>query len=181
MWFDTQGLLPRVEKDHLIVLIASKTHCSGCELMEHRTLGDSRVQEEFTRFQWHVVRRTDPSWSEIIWYPTVVALSDSHQWLRHEEGFLPPYEFIPFLRLALTGKLLRTGRYQEAISVLDETRQTFAFSGWIPECLYYQGVASHLAGRLRDVARLWRLLRENYPESVWAHKASLAWEPPATS
>ncbi len=161
-----------------ILTVVFRPGCSGCALLERRTLRDERVIREIDG-NWNLTVKMDEMPSDVIWYPTMITLTADHKPLMREEGFLPPYEFIPFLRLARVFGGLRAGDYEQAVETLAATCQEFPQSGWIPECLYYQGVASHLAGRPRDVAKIWRDLRDSYPRSVWAHKASLSWEPEA--
>ncbi|WP_053959164.1 hypothetical protein [Sulfobacillus thermosulfidooxidans] len=161
----------------LTLLIVTKPHCSGCELMRRTTLNHPEVQMALEA-KWDVYSyraHEDEAGTDFIWYPTMVAYDTMFQVLRREEGFIPPYEFLVFLHLAEAKQLLKQKDYTTCLQLLETTSKTFPLSGFIPECLYYLGVANHLAHNPRETARIWRTLRENYAQTRWAHKVMLQW------
>ncbi len=158
--------------------IYSLQSCSGCDLMRRKTLSHPDILGEI-QSKWDLYEREEALGKDqrFLWYPTTYARDLSGEILRMEEGFIPAYEFMVFLRLAEAQYLLRRHEYGASWTLLEETRKNYSLSGLIPECLYYLGVASHLNQDPRATAKVWRMLREHYGDSVWAHKVMLQWPP----
>ncbi|HBQ94214.1 MAG: thioredoxin family protein [Firmicutes bacterium] len=163
----------------MTLVVVTKNDCSGCELMYRKTLSSAEVEQELeAKWEVHSVDEKGPHGiTDLIWYPTTVAYDRNFAVLRREEGFIPAYEFMVFLRLAEARELLNQHAYENSRSVLMKTWKTYPLSGLMPECLYYIGVASHLNQEPRQTARIWRILRDKYPAASWAHKAMLQWPP----
>ncbi len=174
-----------VQSPKLSLAIIIRPNCSGCHLLEVRTLSNGRVQEELAshwKAETLMQGNTKLEALHIIWYPTIVAFAQDGTVLKREEGYLPAYEFLPFLALARVRHLLVAQQPNSAAALLAETAASFPHSGWVPEILYYQGVAAHLSGQRSIVAKFWKSLRTQYPASQWAHKVSVQWNPsPDTS
>lgn len=158
--------------------VISLKNCSGCELMRRKTLSHPDVRNEIqSKWDIHEEEHVVADNQRVLWYPTTYAHDEKGGILRIEEGFIPAYEFIVFLRLAQAQNLLRQHEYEASQALLEETRHDFSASGFVPECLYYIGIASHLNQNPRATAHAWRSLREHYGDSVWAHKVMLQWPP----
>jgi hypothetical protein len=80
-------------------------------------------------------------------------------------GYLPPFEFVPQLLVALGQARLRL--HDEAGAALyEEVLSRFPTSAVAPEAQYYLGVARYKAGHEgADLAKAWHRLQTRYPET----------------
>lgn len=118
-----------------------------------------------------------PAWFkrfDAIWTPTVLVLDSSGHERYRIEGYLPKDEFRARLELALARlDALRkdwSGAEKRYADVVERYGQTKI----APEALYWRDVAkysqSHDAAPLQSVSRE---LKQRFPESEWAVKASV--------
>ncbi len=158
--------------------IFSLQNCSGCDLMRRKTLSHPDVLKEI-QSKWDLYQEEDAFAGDrhFLWYPVNFARDPEGKILRIEEGFIPAYEFMVFLRLAEAQYLIQRHEYEASWTLLENTRENYPASGLIPECLYYLGVVAHLNDNPRATAKVWRVLRERYKDSAWAHKVMLQWPP----
>ncbi|MDA8194982.1 MAG: hypothetical protein M0Z53_13430 [Thermaerobacter sp.] len=149
--------------------------------MDTGTYPDIIVETELSA-KWTGLTVTDAdirarSWT-LLWFPALLALSPQGSLIRREDGYLPAYEMVPFLRLAEARWRWANQDYGTCQAVLETIGEEFGASGFMPETLYWQGAVALLAtGREREMARRWRVLRERYPDSVWTHKTLARWNP----
>ena len=108
------------------------------------------------------------------WTPTIL-IEDQLGTERHRlEGFLPADDFIAQLELGLGKLAFQTAHYDEAEKRFDAVYQVHPKSGAAPEGAYWGGVSRYKA--TNDASHLTRtadLLKQKFPESEWARKASV--------
>lgn len=108
------------------------------------------------------------------WTPTIVIL-DSEGVERHRiEGFLPVDDFLAQLRLGLGKIEFAHEHYDKAAALFRSNVQYHPNASAAPEARYWQGVSeykhTHDPAPLKETAKA---LKERYPESEWARKASV--------
>jgi outer membrane protein assembly factor BamD (BamD/ComL family) len=114
-----------------------------------------------------------------LWTPTQLILdSDGHELFRIE-GFLPTDDFLAQLELGLAKIAFEHHRYDEAERRYRSVCERFPETGAAPEACYWEGVSAYKAtndpAHLRTTAER---MKQRYPQSEWARKASV-WEEPA--
>jgi len=90
------------------------------------------------------------------------------------EGFFPSDDFLAQLQLGLAKIEFQSERYVEAAKLFRKTYEEHPKSGAAAEASYWSGVSDYKA--TNDASHLkttGQRLRENYPESEWARKASV--------
>jgi TolA-binding protein len=108
------------------------------------------------------------------WTPTQIVL-DADGVERHRmEGFLPVDDFLAHLDLGL-GKLhFQKQEYGEAEKRLRSVCESFPGAGAAPEACYWAGVSAYKGSNdARHLGSTARALKERYPDSEWARKASV--------
>ena len=108
------------------------------------------------------------------WTPTQLVL-DEHGTERYRvEGFLPAEDFLAKLKMAL-GRLAFEGeRYGEAEQRFLNVCREHPAATAAPEACYWAGVSEYKERQEPSpLAETARLLRDRYPESEWAKKASV--------
>ena len=108
------------------------------------------------------------------WTPTQIVL-DADGVERHRiEGFLPVDDFLAQLELGL-GKLhFQHQNYGEAEEHLRTVCESFPHAGAAPEACYWAGVSAYKrSNEARHLGSTATALKERYPESEWARKASV--------
>ncbi len=108
------------------------------------------------------------------WTPTQIVLDPDGAERHRIEGFLPVDDFLAQLDLGL-GKLdFQRQDYGQAEKRLRSVCATFPRTGAAPEACYWAGVAAYKGSDdIRHLASTAKALKEGYPESEWARKASV--------
>lgn len=110
------------------------------------------------------------------WTPVLVVLDpegrEEHRW----EGFLPADEYIGQLELARAKAAFAKERWPEAERLFREVAAKHPDADYAPLAVYYAGVSRYKAGDQTALAATGRELRDKYPDSSWARKASV-WLP----
>jgi len=94
--------------------------------------------------------------------------------IMRSEGYLPRDEFLAWMRLALARFAFSQKRWSDAVAQYGKVVKLFPGTSVAPEAMYWQGVSryketnDHTA--LGDAGAS---LRENYPRTLWAVKASV--------
>ena len=108
------------------------------------------------------------------WTPATLVLSPDGQERHRIEGFTPADDFLAQLSLGLGRVDFDAGRFEQAERRFRGVVERHAESDAAPEALYWAGVsrykATNDAGALKETAKA---VRERYPESTWAKKASV--------
>lgn len=94
---------------------------------------------------------------------------------RHRiEGFLPVEDFLAQLELGLAKLAFQKLQYPEAEKHFRSACQAYPASGAAPEACYWAGVSAYKAtNQPEHLGETAKLLKEKYPESEWARKASV--------
>jgi len=108
------------------------------------------------------------------WTPTQIVVDAEGEERHRVEGFLPVEDFLAQLELGLGKLKFHQKRFTEAekrfVSVCDGSPE----SGGAPEACYWAGVARYKeTDDASHLGRAGELLKERYPESEWARKASV--------
>jgi hypothetical protein len=132
------------------------------------------INENFVAVEAHIKER--PAYFhrfDAVWTPTVLVLdSDGAERLR-VEGYLPKEEFRAQLEMGLARVAFMHKRWAEAERRYAEVVERHPDSKVAPEALYWRGVSHYKATNDHTVlGELPGLLKEKYPDSVWALKAS---------
>jgi thioredoxin-related protein len=154
-------------------------YCTGCINTIGKTLPKMSVTDEINgNFVPVMVETTEkPSDAELYnveWTPTFVVTDETGLEFDRWEGYLPEDDFLGHLDMALARVALKKKNYADAERRFDGVVIKFPLSDLAPKACYYLGVAKYRA--TNDAAwltRAYQNLREAYPESVWAIKASV--------
>lgn len=108
------------------------------------------------------------------WTPTQIVLDPEGVERHRIEGFLPVDDFLAQLELGL-GKLhFQHQNYGEAEKHLRSVCEAFPRAGAAPEACYWAGVSAYKGSNdPRFLGSAARALKERYPDSEWARKASV--------
>lgn len=108
------------------------------------------------------------------WTPTQIVLDPDGVERHRMEGFLPVDDFLAQLELGL-GKLhFQHQNYGEAEKRLRSVCDRFPQAGAAPEACYWAGVSAYKgSNEARHLGSTARVLKERYPDSEWARKASV--------
>lgn len=108
------------------------------------------------------------------WTPTLMVLDPEGAERYRFEGYLPPEDFLAQLEVGLAKSAFAHEQWEKAERRYRGIVQRFPKSEAAPEAVYWAGVskykASGDAGALKETARE---MKERYPESSWAKKASV--------
>ncbi len=118
-----------------------------------------------------------PAWFkrfEVSWTPTVLVLDSGGKERYRIEGYLPPQEFRAQLESALARLAFDEKKWKEAEDGYRAVAQQYAQTSAAAEAEYWAGVSQYQASH--DPAALGKTaqtLKQKYPNSVWAEKASI--------
>ncbi len=139
------------------------------------------MQEEFIPVRVHVQKQAD-EYRRLSqkygteWTPTILMLDPAGQERHRMEGFLPTAEFVPHLEFGAARITFSSGDFEKAESRFRHIVESHPEAEAAPEALYWAGVSRYKgaddAGALKQTAAA---MREKYPDSPWAKKASV-WE-----
>lgn len=108
------------------------------------------------------------------WTPTIIILDPDGVERHRIEGFLPADDFLAQLETGRGKIAFARSQFNEAERIFRSVRERYPAAGVAPEVSYWEGVsaykASHDPKRLHEAAQR---LKEAYPESEWARKASV--------
>lgn len=108
------------------------------------------------------------------WTPTQIVLDPEGVERHRIEGFLPVDDFLAQLELGLGRLHFQHQDYGEAQKEFRLVCESFPKSGGAPEACYWAGVAAYKESNdARHLASTARALKEKYPDSEWARKASV--------
>jgi len=110
-----------------------------------------------------------------VWTPDVRVLAADAFELYRWNGYLPPFEFLPQLLVAIGQARLRQHDEGGAATVYEDVLARFPTSAVAPEAQYYLAVARYKASHEgADLINGWKRLRARYPESIWRVKQSFS-------
>ncbi len=107
------------------------------------------------------------------WTPDIRVLGPDGFDYDHWNGYLPPFEFLPRLLVALGQARLRQHDFAAAATVYEDVLRRFPSSMSAPEAQYYLGVARYKSsGNATELHASNHKLQSRYPESIWRLKQS---------
>ena len=139
------------------------------------------VDREYVPVRVHVQKQADEyrrlaGRFDVEWTPTILMLDPAGHERHRIEGFLPVAEFAPQLEFGAARIAFSAGEFEQAETRLRRIVDSHPETEVAPEALYWAGVARYKrtddAGALAETAAA---VREKYPASPWAKKASV-WE-----
>lgn len=108
------------------------------------------------------------------WTPTILMLDPEGNERHRMEGFLPVEEFVPNLEFGAARVAFSAGSFDDAETRLRHIADRHPDADVAPEALYWAGVSKYKG--TNDASALQateEALRERYPSSTWARKASV--------
>lgn len=111
--------------------------------------------------------------ARVLWTPWASTWSRHGIALRESIGYLPPRPMLQQLRLTRALDALRRAEFDPAQRLFEKVSDDPDAQELAPEAAYWVGIAGYL--RDRDSQRLhraWRPLRQRWPGSLWAARAS---------
>jgi hypothetical protein len=112
-----------------------------------------------------------------LWTPTLVVSDGRGREVHREIGWLPPADFLPMLKLAHAKGLSATGRGNEALAVAERAVEEHPAGAFAAELLYWRAVFAYRVSRApHDLHGNWEALRQAFPDSTWATRASFPHE-----
>ena len=118
-----------------------------------------------------------PAWFkrfDAVWTPTVLILDPNGEERWRIEGYLPKNEFQAQLLMGLARVAVVQKKWEEAEKLYSQVVDQFGTTSAGAEALYWRDVS--LYSRTHDHVPLQRVaaeLKQRYPDSVWAKKASV--------
>lgn len=146
---------------------------------------DPRVEElvdqEFIPVRVHVQKQKDEYQGlgqkyGAEWTPTILMLDPSGNERHRVEGYLPTSEFVPHLEFGAARIAFSGGEFDDAESRFRHVADSHPEADVAPEALYWAGVSRYKGSDDADaLTQTAAAMREKYPASPWAKKASV-WE-----
>ncbi len=157
-----------------VLLQFEREDCQGCARLYTTTYQDSQVREELHR--WFVplklnirTARAIRSQLSAVWTPSFYFLDSRGRSFHSVPGYLPPVEFRLTLRLGLAKILIPKGKYEEALTVLENGLQLFPSSPLGASLLYWKIIAHYLKTWDKAAMRQnFEQMRQQYPHSIEA-------------
>ena len=108
------------------------------------------------------------------WTPTTLMLDPGGSERHRVEGFLPAAEFVPHLEFGAARIAFSSGEFETAETRFRHIVDSHTEAEVAPEALYWAGVSRYKGGNDADALKeTATALREKYPDSPWAKKASV--------
>lgn len=153
--------------------------CKGCKKMEITTYQNdafiSYFDKHFVFVKYDITNRNGNKipCSPILWTPTFIVFANDGSEIRKTTGYLNNLQFEAEMEIGRALALLRKAQPQIALDILENFFQNMIYKNWVPEALYWAGVASYFLNRrnAESLAWYWEKLINNHPESVWAERA----------
>jgi len=165
-----------------ILMFFHYEHCAGCRNTIERTLPKMSVTDMITDSFVPVMLDVTAETAlvkdyGVDWTPTFVITDSTGKEMDRWVGYLPEDDFLGQMHMALARASLKRGDYKEAERRFGDVMLRFPLTELAPEACYYLGVSRYRdTGDASNLTKAYDDLRNGYPESVWAFKAS-AWEP----
>lgn len=110
----------------------------------------------------------------MLWTPTLLILDSDGAERARSEGYLPNAEFRARLAMALARIAFMRKDWAEAERRYAEIAEKFASTSAAPQAVYWKGVSRYKAGGdAKELSKVAEELKQKYPNSLWALKASI--------
>jgi thioredoxin-like negative regulator of GroEL len=111
------------------------------------------------------------------WTPTIAIFGPEGTEHHRVVGYLPPRDFLAQVALARAKAAFDAGDFTAAAPLFADVVQRYPETHAAPEAQYWCGVAQYkAAGDAAQLRSAWQTLRQHYPQSEWAKKASFLFE-----
>ena len=108
------------------------------------------------------------------WTPTLLVMDPNGTERHRIEGFLPVPDFLAQIDLGIGKALFAGGKAAEAAQQFTRVAESHPRSDAAPEAVYWAAAAAYKAsGKPDSLGPAARRLRDSYPQSAWAKKASV--------
>jgi hypothetical protein len=133
------------------------------------------IAENFVPIKIHI--KKNPKGFErfgVQWTPTQLILDPDGVERHRMEGFFGVDDFLAQLELGLAKMDFQKQNFSEAEKRFRTVYEKYPASGAAPEAMYWAGVSAYKAtNQAEHLAETAKLLKDKYPESEWARKASV--------
>lgn len=133
------------------------------------------IDRNFIPVKIHIKKRpNDFGRFKAEWTPTVIlAEPDGTERFRFS-GFLPAQDYLAQLKLGLGKAAFSRQQFQEAQREFEAVAREYPKSDATPEAIYWSGVSEYKrTGKPDPLKHAGQKLRDEYPGSEWAKKASV--------
>lgn len=153
--------------------------CAGCTRLEDEVYAEDDVVRFVTECFVPIkidIKNHPESFAQfgVEWTPTII-ISDQNGRERHRlVGFLPAEDFLAQLQLGIAKVAFSTKKYEEARKGFAAVGRLYPKTSAAPEGIYWAGASAYRdTGKNMPLAQCAAELKEKYPESDWAKKASV--------
>jgi thioredoxin-related protein len=153
--------------------------CKGCKKMDIVTYQKPEtlayIQENFVFLKYDITNKDVPriQSSPILWTPTFIVFANDGSEVRKTTGYLNPIQFEAEMELGRAMAFLRKANTQKACDILENFITKALDTRFLPEALYWAGVAFYFHNRRNAESLIphWQRLLLEHPENIWAQKA----------
>ncbi|MEJ2636329.1 MAG: thioredoxin family protein [Calditrichia bacterium] len=159
-----------------ILLQFHRDTCSGCRKLYVTTYLAETVQQEL--YQWFVPVRLDILKDRQVrrlysaqWTPSFYFVDHRERLYYQLPGYLNELDFRLLMRLGLASVLMPGGKYDQAISILEDHWDNFKENPQAASLLFRKGMAIYLKTRDNlQFRNIMQQIQENYPQSPQARQ-----------
>jgi len=178
---DLEAAFDKAKTDKKLVLLefSQAPRCAGSvalreQVYPHLQVSDLIVAEFVPVSLLRSERLDDARRFNVVWTPTVIIAEPDGTERHRIVGFLPRVEFMAQLELGVSKAIFGREQFVDAQHALARVAQRYRETYAGPEASYWFGVSEYKQGKNRDFLRSTALrLREEYPDTEWAVKASV--------
>lgn len=153
--------------------------CAGCAQLDDEVYS----KEDVARFVAECfvpikidIKRNPENFAQfsVVWTPTVI-ISDQNGRERHRfVGYLPTEDFLAQLQLGIAKEAFSDTKFEEARKGFAAVGRLYPETSAAAEGIYWAGVSAYRdTGKNGSLSQCAIVLKEKYPESDWAKKASV--------
>jgi len=153
--------------------------CAGCTRLDDKVYKEEDVarfiSECFIPIKINIKEHPESfARFNVEWTPTTI-IPDRDGKERHRVvGFLPTEDFLAQLQLGIAKVAFSAKKYEEARKGFAAVGRLYPETSAAPEGIYWSGVSAYRAnGKAEALAQCAEELKEKYPASDWAKKASV--------
>ncbi|QRQ63677.1 MULTISPECIES: thioredoxin fold domain-containing protein [Sphingobacterium] len=155
--------------------------CKGCKKMELVTYQNPEIRKyvdnHFVFVKYDITNRNVPKIQStpILWTPTFIVFANDGSELRKIIGYLDNCQFEAEMEIGRAMAFLRKAQPQAALALLENFIANSTNETFLPEFLYWAGVASFFINKRNPESLIfhWQRLLSDYPESVWAQRSDI--------
>jgi thioredoxin-related protein len=169
----------RAQGKMVLIEVGQAPRCAGCVRLEAEVYPRDEVAtliaEHFAPVR--ILRSDHPQESKqfnVVWTPTLLFLEPDGTERHRIVGFLPFDDFLAQLHLGLAKAAFARDEFDASRRAFQEIVSRFPRTDAAPEAEYWAGVSGYKPNRERAALKTAaETLRDRYPNSEWAKKASV--------